>query len=111
MYYGVYAMFLCLGVAAIGVDCWSVFALPPLIKAFLINYYLQVHVCRFNPTICGMAPLAVAGSHNEVSQVADHKAKREFNISRAPMAFFNSVDTGDLINRLVSQRHAANRLY
>lgn len=50
-----------------------------------------------------MAPLAVVGSHNEVSQIANHTAKREFNISRAPMAFFNSVDTGDLINRLVSQ--------
>lgn len=50
-----------------------------------------------------MAPLAVVGSHNEVSQVVDRKAKRESNISRAPMAFFNSVDTGDLINRLVSQ--------
>ncbi|KAK4076388.1 hypothetical protein Trihar35433_2948 [Trichoderma harzianum] len=109
MYYGVYAMFLCLGVAAIGVDCWSVFALPPLIKAFLINYYLQVHVCRFNPTICGMAPLAVAGSHNEVSQVADHKAKREFNISRAPMAFFNSVDTGDLINRFSQDMSLVDR--
>lgn len=103
MYYGVYAMFLSLGVVAIGVDCWSVFTFLPLIKTVLINYYVQVHVRRFNPTICGMAPLAVVGSHNEVSQVADHTAKQEFNMSRAPMAFFNSVDNGDLINRYVSQ--------
>lgn len=81
MYYGVYAMFLCLGVVAIGVDCWFVFILPQLIKTVLINYHLQVHVCRFNPTICGMAPLAAVGSHNEVSQIADHTAKWEFNMN------------------------------
>lgn len=76
MYYGIYATLLCLGIASIGVDCWCVFTLRLLIRITLIIYVTQVHVCRPDPTICGMASLAVVGGHNEVSQATEYTVKR-----------------------------------
>ncbi|KAL7944723.1 P-loop containing nucleoside triphosphate hydrolase protein [Trichoderma barbatum] len=73
MYYGVYAMFLCLGVAAIGVDCWFMFVV--------------------------LIPRSAEWLHWQLLEAT----------MKAPMAFFNYVDTGDLINRFSQDMSLVDR--
>ncbi|EHK26512.1 uncharacterized protein TRIVIDRAFT_20223, partial [Trichoderma virens Gv29-8] len=73
MYYGVYVMFLCLGIAAIGVDCWFMFVV--------------------------LIPRSAEWLHWQLLEAT----------MRAPMAFFNSVDTGDLINRFSQDMSLVDR--
>ncbi|KAL7953090.1 P-loop containing nucleoside triphosphate hydrolase protein [Trichoderma compactum] len=73
MYFGVYAMFLCLGVAAIGVDCWFMFVV--------------------------LIPRSAEWLHWQLLEAT----------MKAPMAFFNSVDTGDLINRFSQDMSLVDR--
>ncbi|PTB57418.1 hypothetical protein M431DRAFT_77311 [Trichoderma harzianum CBS 226.95] len=73
MYYGVYAMFLCLGVVAIGVDCWFMFVV--------------------------LIPRSAEWLHWQLLEAT----------MKAPMAFFNSVDTGDLINRFSQDMSLVDR--
>ncbi|KAL6806010.1 P-loop containing nucleoside triphosphate hydrolase protein [Trichoderma sp. SZMC 28012] len=73
MYYGIYAMFLCLGVVAIGVDCWFMFVV--------------------------LIPRSAEWLHWQLLEAT----------MKAPMAFFNSVDTGDLINRFSQDMSLVDR--
>ncbi|KAL7786231.1 P-loop containing nucleoside triphosphate hydrolase protein [Trichoderma ceciliae] len=73
MYYGIYATLLCLGVAAIGVDCWFMFVV--------------------------LIPRSAEWLHWQLLEAT----------MRAPMAFFNSVDTGDLINRFSQDMSLVDR--
>ncbi|KAL7914654.1 P-loop containing nucleoside triphosphate hydrolase protein [Trichoderma velutinum] len=73
MYYGVYAMFLCLGVAAIGVDCWFMFVV--------------------------LIPRSAEWLHWQLLEAT----------MKAPMAFFNYVDTGDLLNRFSQDMSLVDR--
>ncbi|KAJ4864305.1 ABC transporter domain-containing protein [Trichoderma breve] len=73
MYYGVYAMFLCLGVVAIGVDCWFMFVV--------------------------LIPRSAEWLHWQLLEAT----------MKAPMAFFNSVDSGDLINRFSQDMSLVDR--
>ncbi|RFU75576.1 abc transporter [Trichoderma arundinaceum] len=73
MYYGIYVTILCLGIAAIGADCWFMFVV--------------------------LIPRSAEWLHWQLLEAT----------MRAPMSFFNSVDTGDLVNRFSQDMSLVDR--